>query len=109
MPIFNIRFFLYFKAMEVIDARSAMLSNLEVSQLLKEVKQESKQKEKGQNSTGLSTVVYQSLKYLEEMPCRNQSAEDIGKFAAQLKANNIKVRIATSVSINDLKLTSCFS
>lgn len=77
--------------MEVKNSRSALLSNYEVYSLLKEVKCELKQKDKSQKSSGLSTVVYQTLKYLEGLPCRSQSSEAIAQFLTELKRREMKV------------------
>ncbi|XP_042908714.1 DNA-directed RNA polymerase III subunit RPC9 [Parasteatoda tepidariorum] len=75
--------------MEVINERAALLSNAEVFSLLETLKSDLKEskysqrlnkneKEKGKER--LNTIVYETFKYLEEMPCASQSEESIKNF-----------------------------
>ncbi|XP_043254461.1 DNA-directed RNA polymerase III subunit RPC9 isoform X2 [Colletes gigas] len=68
---------------------SAYLSNYEVLDILQNIKANKKQKMK-QNQ--LATITYQTIRYLEETPCKRQSPEKIKDF---LKA------------IEPYKLTKC--
>ena len=63
--------------MEVLKECSAYLSNYEVLDILQNIKANKKQKMK-QNQ--LATITYQTVRYLEETPCKNQSPEKIKNF-----------------------------
>lgn len=75
--------------MEVLKECSAYLSNYEVLDILQNMKANKKQKMK-QNQ--LATITYQTIRHLEETPCKGQSPEKIEKF---LKA------------VESFKLTRC--
>ncbi|XP_003704069.1 CGRP receptor component [Megachile rotundata] len=75
--------------MEVLKECSAYLSNYEVLDILQNIKANKKQKMK-QNQ--LATITYQTVRYLEETPCKGQSPEKIKNF---LKA------------VESFKLTKC--
>lgn len=75
--------------MEVLKECSAYLSNYEVLDILQNIKANKKQKMK-QNQ--LATITYQTVRYLEETPCKSQSPEKIKNF---LKA------------VESFKLTKC--
>lgn len=75
--------------MEVLKECSAYLSNYEVLDILQNIKANKKQKMK-QNQ--LATITYQTIRYLEENPCKSQSPEKIKNF---LKA------------VESFKLTKC--
>ncbi|KAG8196763.1 hypothetical protein JTE90_014496 [Oedothorax gibbosus] len=79
--------------MEVIKESAALLSNTEVLSLLEELKTELKgskytqhlkvkedpsEKEKGLQR--LNTIVYETFKYLEEMPCATQTPKSVETF-----------------------------
>ncbi|XP_076675175.1 CGRP receptor component [Andrena cerasifolii] len=63
--------------MEVLKECSAYLSNYEVLDILQNIKANKKQKMK-QNQ--LATITYQTVRYLEETPCKKHSPEKIRKF-----------------------------
>ncbi|XP_017788041.1 PREDICTED: DNA-directed RNA polymerase III subunit RPC9 [Habropoda laboriosa] len=63
--------------MEVIKECSAYLSNYEVLDILQNIKANKKQKMK-QNQ--LATITYQTIRYLEETPCKRQTPEKIRSF-----------------------------
>lgn len=63
--------------MEVLKECSAYLSNYEVLDILQNMKANKKQKMK-QNH--LATITYQTIRYLEETPCKRQSPEKIKNF-----------------------------
>ncbi|XP_031844283.1 CGRP receptor component [Nomia melanderi] len=75
--------------MEVLKECAAYLSNYEVLDILQNIKANKKQKMK-QNQ--LATITYQTIRYLEETPCKKQSSEKIRDF---LKA------------VESFKLTKC--
>ncbi|CAK9809471.1 DNA-directed RNA polymerase III subunit RPC9 [Anthophora quadrimaculata] len=63
--------------MEVVKECSAYLSNYEVLDILQNIKANKKQKIK-QNQ--LATITYQTIRYLEETPCKRQTPEKIRNF-----------------------------
>ena len=73
--------------MEIVNKKSAFLSNNEVYTLLKEVKEKQDLKIKNNKQQRvdkhLPTIVYESLKYLEKTACVNQSPEVIKEFLAK--------------------------
>ncbi|XP_012176577.1 DNA-directed RNA polymerase III subunit RPC9 [Bombus affinis] len=60
--------------MEVLKDCSAYLSNYEVLNILQNIKSNKKQKMK-QNQ--LASITYQTIRYLEETPCKRQTPEKI--------------------------------
>ena len=74
--------------MEIVNKKAAFLSNYEVYNLLKEVKekQDSKTNKNAKHQKvdkHLPTVVYESLKYLEKTACVNQTPDAIREFLAK--------------------------
>lgn len=65
---------------------SAYLSNYEVLDILQNIKANKKQKMK-QNQ--LATITYQTIRYLEETPCKKQSPEKIKGFLKALEQFNL--------------------
>jgi len=62
---------------------NTLLSNYEVLNIL----QSTKLQKRNQQMNQLATITYQTTKYLEETPCKNQSVERIKEF---LKAIEFK-------------------
>jgi len=67
--------------MEVVKECSAYLSNYEVLDILRGIKSSSKPK--GQNQ--LATITYQTVRYLEDTPCKRQTPEKIEAFLRALE------------------------
>ncbi|KAJ8679919.1 hypothetical protein QAD02_015706 [Eretmocerus hayati] len=65
----------------MLKENAAYLSNYEVLDILKNIK--SKKKSKGQNQ--LATITYQTIRYLEDTPCKKQSPEKIKSFLAAVE------------------------
>ncbi|KAG5457715.1 MAG: calcitonin gene-related peptide-receptor component protein crcp [Olpidium bornovanus] len=66
--------------MEVVDARSAMLSNYEVYVVVKEHEDKRKKTATPENPVSTeakATVEFELLRYLSEGPCRDQTPEDV--------------------------------
>ncbi|XP_050297688.1 DNA-directed RNA polymerase III subunit RPC9 [Anthonomus grandis grandis] len=70
--------------MEVVNANLASLCNHEVMQHLQTIK-DSKKKQKGQ----LATITYETLRYLEESPCKDETPESITKCIKALEPFNL--------------------
>lgn len=70
--------------MEIINSSSAMLSNYEVFTHLQKIK-ESKKKHRGQ----LATITYETLHYLEETPCKDQTPQSISECLKALEPFNL--------------------
>lgn len=67
--------------MEVIDENAGMVSNFEVLEVLKDIKEGvSGHRKPGKNQTNLATILYSTLKYLEQTPCNKQNRETIAQF-----------------------------
>lgn len=75
--------------MDVLKDCSAYLSNYEVFDILQNIKSNKKQKI---TQNQLATITYQTIRYLEDTPCKRQSPEKIRDF---LKA------------VEPFKLTKC--
>ena len=72
--------------MEVLNKTAAMLSNYEVLQILEEYANEKKDKSKmSKRDQHLSTVTYETIKYLNETPSVNQNQETIQKVVRLLE------------------------
>ncbi|XP_066250399.1 DNA-directed RNA polymerase III subunit RPC9 [Euwallacea similis] len=70
--------------MEILNSNSATLSNFEVLRHLQKIK-DSKKKQRGQ----LATITYETLRYLEETPCKSQTPEVIAKCLKALEPYNL--------------------
>lgn len=83
--------------MEVLDADEALLSNHEVLQLLNEHKktQDSKKKE----PKNFATIRYETVKYLEDTPCKYQTDDAVREFLLQLKEKDFRLTKAEKLQI----------
>ncbi|XP_061905179.1 DNA-directed RNA polymerase III subunit RPC9 [Entelurus aequoreus] len=74
--------------MEVKNANAAMLSNYEVFKLLTDLKEQRKDGNRSKHSAGhqnLNTIMYETLKYLSQMPCSRQSPDMVKEFLSSMK------------------------
>ena len=71
--------------MEVINDRSAMLSNFEVLTLLKNIQDTQKGIKNTRKQQNLATISYETTKYLEKTPCKDQTEEVISAFMKALE------------------------
>ncbi|XP_063359282.1 DNA-directed RNA polymerase III subunit RPC9-like [Cydia amplana] len=69
--------------METIKANAAFLCNFEVMQILQQLKDSTQKKHKREGS--LATVTYETVHYLQDTDCKNQSAQAIQKFLEATK------------------------
>ncbi|XP_063620625.1 DNA-directed RNA polymerase III subunit RPC9-like [Cydia splendana] len=69
--------------METIKANAAFLCNFEVMQILQQLKDSTQKKHKREGS--LATVTYETVHYLQDTDCKNQSAHAIQKFLEAMK------------------------
>ncbi|XP_063822034.1 DNA-directed RNA polymerase III subunit RPC9-like [Ostrinia nubilalis] len=70
--------------METIKANAAFLCNFEVMQILQQLKDNTQKKHKREGS--LATVTYETVHFLQNSDCKNQSAQAIQKFLEAMKA-----------------------
>jgi len=70
--------------METINPNSAMLSNFEVLALLQELKSEQKKNRTTRNSP-LATIIYEATRYLQQTPCKLQTADQVRNFLTAVK------------------------
>ncbi|XGW12629.1 hypothetical protein V3C99_013361, partial [Haemonchus contortus] len=66
--------------MEVLNKQVTLLTNYEVLDLLNKVKKEEDKKSKNDRSKHLSTILYETTKYLKKTPAADQSVEAIEKL-----------------------------
>ncbi|KIH45728.1 RNA polymerase III subunit C17 [Ancylostoma duodenale] len=66
--------------MEVLNGQVTLLTNFEVLNLVNEVKKQEDKKAKNDRSKHLSTVLYETTKYLKSTPAQEQSVESIEKL-----------------------------
>lgn len=68
----------------MLKETAAHLSNYEVLNILKEIKSN---KDKPRNQ--LASITYQTVRYLEEMPCKDQTPEKIRDFLKAVEPFNL--------------------
>ncbi|XP_062545925.1 DNA-directed RNA polymerase III subunit RPC9-like [Armigeres subalbatus] len=71
--------------MEIVNPNAAILTNFEVMATLKNMK--SSKKKHGLRN--LATITYETLQYLEDTPCKEQSAESVVQFLKDMKQFNL--------------------
>ncbi|XP_062612511.1 DNA-directed RNA polymerase III subunit RPC9-like [Saccostrea cucullata] len=71
--------------MEVVRENSAMLSNFEVYSLLTDIQAGRGQNKPNKQQQQLATITYETIKYLETKPCKNQTQENITEFMKELE------------------------
>ncbi|CAB3221426.1 unnamed protein product [Arctia plantaginis] len=69
--------------METIKPNAAFLCNNEVMLVLQKLKDNTQKKHKREGS--LATVTYETVHYLQDTVCKNQSAQSIQKFLDAMK------------------------
>ncbi|KAL2913674.1 hypothetical protein HK105_206834 [Polyrhizophydium stewartii] len=74
--------------MEVVTEQAALLSNYEVLTLLR-ANSQPKTRSKAQALQDLRTIEYETIKYLEALPCGSQSQEQIQAFLSAIKTWNL--------------------
>lgn len=75
--------------MEVIKENAATLSNYEVYKFLQDIQAGRGQKKPGKNQQNLSTITYETIKYIETTPCSVQSPEIIKQFMKEMEPYNL--------------------
>ncbi|XP_071521891.1 DNA-directed RNA polymerase III subunit RPC9 [Panulirus ornatus] len=92
--------------MEVVNSKGAVLSNLEVYALLQDLcRQGGKGKRNlAKTQTHLANIAFDTLKYLEKTPCRNQSPEIIQRFLDAVK--EFKLTKAEKLQLINLRPTT---
>lgn len=70
--------------METTNPNSAMLSNFEVLALLQELKSQQKKNRTARHSP-LATIIYEATRYLQDSPCKLQTADHVRNFLIALK------------------------
>lgn len=89
--------------MEVVDACSALLSNREVLELLRNNISKKQQ-------TNLATILYETTSYLESSPIANSSMKNLAEFLDILKENKYdlskleKIQLANLIPQNESEL-----
>lgn len=73
--------------MEVLDENALMLSNFEVYTLLKDLQSGQKgHKKPSKHQQNLATISYETVKFLEKTPCKDQNEEIIRNFLQALSS-----------------------
>lgn len=76
--------------MNIINKNVGLLSNFEVYQLLKDIKEGKNGYSKpGVHLQELATIVYELFQYLDRSPCRNQSKEQLCLLMKDLEKFNL--------------------
>ena len=70
--------------MEVKNENAALLSNYEVYNLLTDIQAGRGQRKPNKHQQNLATVVYETVKYLQDTPCKIQSETAIQDFMKDL-------------------------
>ncbi|XP_053950252.1 DNA-directed RNA polymerase III subunit RPC9 [Anastrepha ludens] len=73
--------------MEIVNPCFSALSNYEVMESLKTLKDTKKK----QGLRNLATITYESLQYLEDSPCKQQSRETIHAFLTKVRQLTCKL------------------
>lgn len=72
--------------MEVVNENVALLSNLEVLTLLKDIQAgRGGQQKPAKHQQSLATIVYETIKYLEDTPCARQTPAHVTNFMEAAK------------------------
>ncbi|KAK7072644.1 hypothetical protein SK128_024423 [Halocaridina rubra] len=92
--------------MEVVNSKGAVLSNWEVFGLLKDLCQQDVKGRRNlaKTQTHLANIAFDTLKYLEKTPCRNQSPEVIHGFLESVK--DFKLTKAEKLQLINLRPTT---
>ncbi|CAH0604946.1 unnamed protein product [Chrysodeixis includens] len=69
--------------MEIVNVNAAALCNSEVMEMLQKLKDTTQKKHKREGY--LATVIYETLHYLQDTECKNQTAESVEKFLKAMK------------------------
>lgn len=76
--------------MEVKNENSALLSNLEVFMLLKDIQAgKGNQQKPNKFQQNLATITYETVKYLERTPCGLQDMQNVASFMQAVKSYNL--------------------
>jgi hypothetical protein len=76
--------------MEVVNENVALLSNLEVLTLLRDIQAgQNGQQKPGKHQQSLATIVYETMKYLEDTPCARQTPAHVNSFMESVKPFNL--------------------
>lgn len=89
--------------MQVVDRKQLLLSNLEVLQLLREVDRKIRCKSGRKRSGNLATIVYETIKYLEDSPASTlaSAGSDGGNNAVRELLTRLKsVNLAKSEKLD---------
>ncbi|XP_053649451.2 DNA-directed RNA polymerase III subunit RPC9 isoform X1 [Cherax quadricarinatus] len=92
--------------MEVVNSKGAVLSNCEVYSLLQDLCQQGAKGRRNlaKTQTHLANIAYDTLKYLEKTPCRNQNPEIIQRFLQSVK--DFKLTKAEKLQLINLRPTT---
>ncbi|RWS20582.1 DNA-directed RNA polymerase III subunit RPC9-like isoform X2 [Leptotrombidium deliense] len=78
-----------------IVGNEKLLSNLEVLTILREMKSKKRIKEQ----KNVATIAYETCKYLEETPCKHQSAESVVNYLKVMKEKAFRLTKAEKLQI----------
>ncbi|XP_039961177.1 DNA-directed RNA polymerase III subunit RPC9 [Bactrocera neohumeralis] len=84
--------------MEIVNPCFSVLSNYEVMESLKTLKDTKKK----YGLRNLATITYETLQYLEDSPCKQESRESIHAFLTEVK--NLSCKLTTTeclMMVND--------
>ncbi|KHJ80059.1 RNA polymerase III subunit C17 [Oesophagostomum dentatum] len=90
--------------MEVLNPQLTLLTNYEVLHLVNEVKKQEDKKTKSDRSKHLSTILYETTKYLKNTPAQEQNPEVIEKLIRAVAP--YKLTAAETMQLINLRPTS---
>ncbi|MCL4129494.1 UNVERIFIED_CONTAM: hypothetical protein GTU68_052823 [Idotea baltica] len=92
--------------MEIVNPKSAILSNYEVYSLLQGISKHDKKKNKPGGQVHLANIAYDTVKYLEGTPCNSQNPEMIQSFLTSLPKRGFKLTKAEKLQLINLRPTT---
>ncbi|XP_064479346.1 DNA-directed RNA polymerase III subunit RPC9-like [Ornithodoros turicata] len=85
--------------MKVIKENAALLSNYEVLKLLKEFQSDKKGSKSSKSLQNLATVSYETVAYLENTPCAQQTDECVESFLKEILATSFQLTKAEKLQL----------
>ncbi|ETN74041.1 RNA polymerase III subunit C17 [Necator americanus] len=90
--------------MEILNGQVTLVTNFEVLHLVSEVKKQEEKKAKNDRSKHLSTVLYETAKYLKTTSAQEQNVEVVEKFIRAIRP--YKLTAAETMQIINLRPTT---
>ncbi|VDN02363.1 unnamed protein product [Thelazia callipaeda] len=79
--------------MEVLDKKNAILTNVEVLKVLRDTRRKENALPKHQRSWSVGTVLYETMKYLQNSPAGSQKNSSVKEFSKKVQPYEMRVII----------------